>query len=146
MAIYISLGMSLCFCLIYIYLLSIYAEKLAWALVAFVQLGLMGTTLFFFTKYHDLRGKQNSNNLILLCAAITCLIVTIIYTILIYTGLKQLQMAINVFDASADYLAKTKRVLLVPIFYFLVTLGIVFLYVGGVIGLSTSGIITANTD
>lgn len=41
-------------------------------------------------------------------------------------GFKSLKLAIDVIDASADFLTETKRILLVPIFYFLVSV-IVFM-------------------
>jgi len=47
-AMYTSLGMGMVYCLLYIYLMSIFAEHLAWVCVVLVQLGLaFGTFLIF---------------------------------------------------------------------------------------------------
>ena len=45
---------------------------------------------------------------------------------MIYCGYNQLKTAIDVIDAAADFLAKTKRIILVPILYFMITM-IVFI-------------------
>jgi len=57
---------------------------------------------------------------ILACLFLCCLIL----------GYKSLKLAIDVIDASADFLYKTKRIILVPIFYFLVTMLVIFLWLG----------------
>jgi len=45
-------------------------------------------------------------------------------------GWKSLKLAIDVIDASADFLFKTKRVIFVPFFYFVLTLIIIALWLG----------------
>ena len=45
-------------------------------------------------------------------------------------GYHSLKLAIDVIDASADFLAGTKRIILVPILYFLLTLIAVLLWAG----------------
>lgn len=46
----------------------------------------------------------------------------------IVCGYKSLKLAIDTIDASADFLAKTKRIILVPLLYFFLTLLIVFFW------------------
>ena len=48
----------------------------------------------------------------------------------IVCGYKSLKLAINVIDASADFLDKTKRIVLVPLLYFFLTLIVVFAWFG----------------
>lgn len=48
----------------------------------------------------------------------------------VFCGWRSLKLAIDVIDASADFLFKTKRVVVVPIIYFVVTLIVVFVWLG----------------
>jgi hypothetical protein len=68
-----------------------------------------------------------------------CLAVVVVFSILsccfltcIACGFKSLKLAIDVIDASADFLATTKRIILVPVLYFfisvLVFMGWVYAY------------------
>ena len=59
-------------------------------------------------------------------------------------GYRSIKIAIDVIDASADFLAKTKRIILVPVFYFIFTLIIVFLWFLGVMSVYSIGEIKAN--
>jgi hypothetical protein len=43
---------------------------------------------------------------------------SMVFGCMIYCGYDQLKSAIDVLDASADFLAGTKRIFLVPLFYF----------------------------
>jgi len=48
-----------------------------------------------------------------------------------------LKIAIDVIDASADFLAKTKRVILVPVLYFFVNLVAVLVWLAAFISVTT---------
>jgi hypothetical protein len=61
---------------------------------------------------------------------ITLGIIALGFLCCIWCGFKSLKMAIDVIDAAADFLNKTKRVLLVPVLYFFVTLFIVLMWCG----------------
>lgn len=43
---------------------------------------------------------------------------SLLFACMIYCGYNQLKTAIDVIDAAADFLAKTKRIIAVPIVYF----------------------------
>lgn len=45
---------------------------------------------------------------------------SLLFALMIYCGYNQLKTAIDVIDAAADFLAKTKRIIAVPIIYFIV--------------------------
>jgi len=59
-AIYISMAMSFVYCILFIYLMSIFAECIAWGIIILVQLGMIGATIFSFGTYvakmNDLDG------------------------------------------------------------------------------------------
>ena len=49
-------------------------------------------------------------------------ILAVAFACCVVCGFKSLKMAIDVIDASADYLASAKRVILVPVLYFFLTI------------------------
>lgn len=83
-----------------------------------------------------------------MAGGVLLLIFGIVYLMALCCGYRSLKIAIDVIDASADFLAKTKRIILVPIFYFFVTIIILFLWVPSVVALSTMAItkVEANPD
>jgi len=115
--------MSLIYCIGFIYLMSWFAEYIAWAIVITIQLGLIGGAVFFFGQYFtqknsiEVAGQQPE---MLLAYGIGFALFACILLICVYCGFNSLRVAINVIDASADFLAKTKRLIGVPVFYFLI--------------------------
>jgi hypothetical protein len=61
-------------------------------------------------------------------------------------GFRSLKKAIDVLDASADFLAGTKRIILVPILYFFVTLVVIFTWLLAVACIYSIGTITADPN
>lgn len=80
-----------------------------------------------------LTETYSNNQFYLLCAIIGFGLMAFIFLCCVVVGWKSLKLAIDVIDASADFLWKTKRIILVPIFYFFVTLLIFFLWLGAFI-------------
>jgi hypothetical protein len=70
-------------------------------------------------------------------------IFSLIFCILIYCGFNSLRIAINVIDASADFLAKTKRIIFVPVFYFVLTAIIASIWVFCMLAINSIGEIKA---
>jgi hypothetical protein len=50
-AIYWSMALSFVYCLLFIYLMSYFAEFIAWGIVILVQIGLIGGAIFCFGEY-----------------------------------------------------------------------------------------------
>ena len=65
----------------------------------------------------------------MLAGAVIFFVLGCVFALLICCGFNQLRIAINVIDASADFLRKTKRVILVPVFYFFVNIAIVGVWI-----------------
>ena len=65
---------------------------------------------------------------------------------MIYCGYNQLKTAIDVIDAAADFLAKTKRIVLVPICYFLVTMIVLTIWLGAILCVLSMGEVTAGSN
>lgn len=65
---------------------------------------------------------------------------------MICCGFNQLRIAINVIDASADFLRKTKRVILVPVFYFFINIIVVCIWIFCVACIWSMGKIVPDTS
>lgn len=139
--------------------MSAFAETIAWICVALVQLGLIGgavgcwlyrgtlTDVFDATTaklvvtgpkasnsdkyiYGKEKDKYDTQMTWLLWGTIGFGVLAAIFLLCITCGYRSLKLAIDVIDASADFLFKTKRIVAVPIVYFIITLIIVFVWMG----------------
>jgi len=79
-------------------------------------------------KAEDFEDMQ----LYMLIACITVGIIALSFLCCICLNFTSLKLAIDVIDASADFLNGTKRIILVPIFFFIVTLIFVLVWIGAV--------------
>jgi hypothetical protein len=154
-AITASIVMAPIYCFIFIFLMSAFAETIAWLCVALVQLGLLVGVVacyLFRTKltatfdketatiedptkggkylYDNLNDSYRQNMQYLMGGMITFGILALLFGCCVCLGWRSLKLAIDVIDASADFLNKTKRIILVPILYFFVTLIVVLIWVG----------------
>jgi len=62
---------------------------------------------------------------------------------MIYCGYRQLKTAIDVLDASADFLAGTKRIFLLPTVFFFFQIIVIGLFLSALLSIRTMGEITA---
>jgi hypothetical protein len=69
-----------------------------------------------------------------------------IFLCCIYCGFQSLKLAIDVIDASADFLNKTKRIVLVPVFYFILMFGVILLWFGALLCVLSLNEITPDPD
>jgi ABC-type multidrug transport system fused ATPase/permease subunit len=121
-AIYTSIALAIVLCFAYIYLMSYFAEQIAWTIIGITQVSLfLGTGACFFEYFE----KHSSTSKVVAEAAngflvggIVLGLAAIIMLIMLVCGFNQLKIAIDVVDASADFIRKTKRVIGVPVIYF----------------------------
>lgn len=173
-AIWVSIAMAPIYCFIFIAIMSAFAETIAWLCVAVVQLGLIAggvicymyrgvLTEKFATEtdnmkvtgadkieadvyvYGNLSKAYNQNMQYLLIGMITFGVMALLFACCIVVGYKSLKLAIDVIDASADFLYKTKRIILVPILYFFVTVIVIFVWIGMFISVLSMNKITPST-
>lgn len=150
-AIYGSMAMSLVYCVLFIYLMSWFAEYIAWAVVGLAQLGLVGATFYFINQFMAIKGQSvgepsQKKPEVMLALGIAFGIFSFIFCLCVYCGFNSLRVAINVVDASADFLAKTKRIILVPVFYFFVTVVIFSTWLFCMLAINSIGDIKADTS
>ena len=69
-------------------------------------------------------------------------IFSLLFACMIYCGYSQLKTAIDVIDAAADFLAKTKRILMVPVLYFVITMIVIATWMGAMMALWSMGEVT----
>lgn len=72
---------------------------------------------------------------LLSCLFLTCII----------CGFRSLKLAIDVIDAAADFLADTKRILLVPVLYFFLTIIVFFVWLAAYLNVASMNRIKADT-
>ena len=159
-AIYASFGMGVVYCFIYIYLMSMFAETIAWICVALTQIALIGLAVGFWflraaevTKMaentnwtKDLKESSNKKQIMFLTGCIVSGIVAAIFACCVYCGFQSLKLAIDVIDAAADFLAKTKRIILTPILYFVLTLIVILIWASAMCCVASMNTINADTS
>ena len=149
-AIYASIGMSIVYCIGYIYLMSIFAEYIAWAMIGLTQLGLLGGAGYCLLAYKDRADPTSklSDEVAtkVLVGGIILGILAVIFAIGVCCGFNSLKTAIDVIDASADFLRKTKRIIFVPILYFILNILVVFFWITIVLCFNSMGEIHPETE
>jgi len=72
--------------------------------------------------------EENSHFWTLAASSIVLGVLGLLFMICLCCGFSSLKQAIDVIDASADFLAKTKRIIFVPLGYFVITMIVVALW------------------
>lgn len=142
-AIFLSMFLAFVWAILYIYLMSFFAEYIAWGIIGLTLLSLVGITIASFGYYAT--TKDDTKNLALavgLCGAL----LSLIFCICLKCGWSSLHNAIDVIDASADFLAKTKRIIGVPFVYFIVMVFYFFFWIGCIICVYSMGTIKPNLN
>lgn len=60
-AVFIACGMAVIFCFAYIYLMSFFAEQIAWTIIGITQIGLFVASAFATFEYFEIRSNGNLN-------------------------------------------------------------------------------------
>lgn len=148
-AVYWSMGLALFWSILFIYLMSIFAEYLAWCCIILVQLGLFAAAIgSYFLWERSKEGKalaienaktatakkeaeDDKTPTYMLIAFIVLSLLAVIFFCLLVCKCKELGTAIDVIDASADYIADNKRILVVPVVHFIFQMIVVCIWFGG---------------
>lgn len=130
--------------------MSWFAEYIAWGIIVLVQLGTIGAATFCIGFYLENSSKTSVdghalNPNTMLGAGIGFAIFACIFLLALYCGFSSLKLAIDVIDASADFLAKTKRMIAVPVFYFVLTIIIFSIWIFCMLAINSIGTIEAST-
>lgn len=144
---------SFVICLAYVKLMSAFAEPIAWLCVVLIQIGLFalaGASWYakqYFTDQHALIEDPSENQTkdfektIIYCwvAIVLFALLGLIFLCAVICGFSHLKLAIDVIDASADFLDETKRVYFVPLFFFFCSFLSILIWGVCVIGVYSEG-------
>ena len=134
-----SMVTSLVLSVLYIYLMSYFAEYLAWGLIFLVQVGLFVIAAAGFIYYTQAGEKKENKGTAALITGILFLLLAIIFAIAVYCGWKQLTLAVEVINCSADFLTETKKLIGVPILYYVMLFVFFLFWVGSMISVESMG-------
>lgn len=146
-AIMISIALSVVYCLVFIYLMSAYAEPLSWFCIIVFQIGLFAGSggLFVYRMtvvkdQEDMNAKYANTNtasekqletmnkdfdnkkMLLLVVAVVLGVIGGCFLCCVMCYRQSLGLAIDVIDASADFLKKTKRIIGVSAIFFVLAI------------------------
>ena len=130
-AIYISFALALVYTIIYLYLMSNCAHMLAYIAIGLLEILFiagMGGAMFGSTQVH---GHEKTGFYI---AFASCLFAFLLFNCMLWCYWSKLQVAIAVIDATADFMVATKRIALVTIYYFFVSIIVLLIWGFGLIG------------
>lgn len=74
-----------------------------------------------------------------------CGLLAVLFGCMVWCSYKSLALAIDTIDAAADFMWKTKRIIIVPVLYFFLTVIFVFVWLGAMAGVISMNKITAST-
>ena len=146
----IGCALSLVFTIIYIKFMDWCAFWIAW-LSVFLILGSFVITGIYALVYRNKQIDKNESYAdtaearSLLALAWITLIIGGLYFLCMLCKFKALRVAIAVIETAGDYFADTKRILFVPILYFILAIGFLAAWVGAVIGVASIGSITVDS-
>ena len=121
--VFICLGMGFVYSILYIYALSRFANCLAKFSVLVIELGFIGGI-----GASIMMSKNASSKSGYYIAAGVVGLMFLMFNMMLWCFYKQFKVAIAVVDATADFFAATKRIVLVSVIYFFVTLIVIVVW------------------
>lgn len=124
--------------------MSIAAEYLAWALVFLTQVGFIVLAVGGFYIHQTATNPDSKTQG--LTFGIVFAILGLLFAIALWCGYDQLKIAIEMINASADFLAQTKRIFIVPFLYNLILILFIFFWLACIISVNCTGDINPDPD
>lgn len=124
-AIYISLGLGLVYTMMYLYAMSNFAHIIAYIAIAMLEIIFvagMGAALYGTTKVNPATSMWITFGCILFAF--------LLFNCLMWCSWSKMKVAIAVIDSAADFMVATKRMVLVTILYFFVS--VIFFVIWGI--------------
>jgi Plasma-membrane choline transporter len=147
--IFASIFISIFYTFVFMKFMDKCALQCAWISVVVVQLGLVGIGfLCWFARDNFIKTGEiepdSKTSKWLLASTFVFWFVSACYCICLTCNLKSLRVSIRIIETAADFFADTKRVVLVPIFFFIVTIATFCAFVYGYICISSIGEISVD--
>ena len=152
-SVFICMALACVYSMGFIYLMSAFAEYLAKGLVFLIVGGLWMACFiagYMFANPNSAQtisevGGVNVNDpKKYLIAAIFFGALALVFTLIVCFRWNDIQMACDVLDATADFFADTKRIILVQVGFFFFTLILIIVWLFGIMGLWSIADVTAN--
>lgn len=140
-----SVVLSFVICSIYIELMSLFAETMSWICLIFVQISLIAASIgSFFLKYYikeqteymikhkypeSMIGSMEYATYACYILSATMAIFSVVYAVTLCSNYKNLTFAIDVIDASADFLADNRKIYFSACFFNLLCLSTIILWI-----------------
>lgn len=145
----ISIFIAALMTFVYSYLMHFCAQVLSWISVVLIQIMLVGIGYFawdYRRDQTDLDPTYADESMSTWLKWITWLswIFAGIYYIVIICNFQSLRLAVAVIQTASSFVADTKRLMLVPLFYFMLAICASVLFLAGLICVSSIGEITAS--
>ena len=96
-----------------------------------------------YTSYASTDKNKSNSGLVM---GIIFLVVASVFALLVYCGWNKLAIAIEVIDVSADFLAGTKRLMLVPFMYYMILMIFFLFYLASVFSVESMATITPDPN
>jgi choline transporter-like protein 2/4/5 len=143
--IFSSVWIAIFFAFVYIKFMDWCALQCAWISVVTVGLGLIGFgTLCWVVRNSELQSANPNETSItwLFWGSIIFWVVSALYCLCLACNLNSLRVSIRIIETAGDFFADTKRVALVPVFFFFLAIGTTFAWLYGYICVTSIGTIT----
>lgn len=141
-----SVFVAIFFAFLYIKFMDWCAFQCAWISVIVVGLGVFGLgTLLWIVRSDELATNPSPDPTAmtwLWWGAVGFWTVGGLYTLCLLCYFKSLRVAIRIIETAGDFVADTKRVALVPVFFFFVAVGFTFTWLYGYICVKSIGTVT----
>jgi hypothetical protein len=132
------LGMGFVYSIMFIYMMSRFANCLAKLALLIIELILIGAVALTFYFRSDTFNDEDDKKTYLIVGC-TLIVITAIYNMILCCFWKQINVAIAVIDATADFFAATKRIVFTSVLYFFVTLVVMLAWIA-----AASGVVSLN--
>lgn len=133
-AVFSCLALALVYSIIFIYMMSRFANCLAKLAILVIELCMIGSIgVSFFLRSH-LTHNSDHDKKVYLILGIVMIVVFSIFNMFLCCFWKQIEVAIAVIDATADFFAATKRIVFTSILYFFVTFIVFVAWIAAVSG------------
>lgn len=151
------------YCLLFIFILSMFAEVFCWLCIILVQLGLIVLPCILGYEYMNIKknfgpegichGVSDNNDCqaldskatLFICGAIALGCLCACFSGCLYCSYHHLKHAIDVIDASTKFVLVTKRIMLVPLVYFMMSMAVVIVWFVGYLMVMSINPISAST-
>jgi len=134
------IGISLVIALIYLKLMDWFAVQIAWVTIVVIEICLIVMGYFTYTYSQgikDTHGDRTNQSDTLFWSAIGMWILAALYYLVLACNFRSLRISIAVIETAADFFTDTKRIVLVPLIYFVIWCGIFVFWLWGLAGIAS---------